>query len=209
MIRNDLTFKNPGFYGEAEKAPHGVRTRPAVALELRRLSKQPEYTFFLPFLPLAICPNLPEPVAEYAAANNRQVEIVQWNLNNQLVPALLKRNVRTDRVFGILNPDGQHFLNFAQGMLLEDVKTKFIARLVIERHWLVEPQVSTSQSLDSILASQFPCYSLSIQFPDKLVTLRRDTNPTVFRVIQDINQGDKKLWTVARNLWRLDNPRLV
>ena len=199
-------FIQPGVYGEETPAPHGVKLRAAHAFELRRLSQQSQYTFFLPYIPMAICPSLPDPVAEYAYAGNRQVEVVYWPVEHQLVPSMAKKEIRTDRVFGILNPDGVNFLNFARGIVLEDVKTGYVARILINQHQLIEPAVSMSQSMERILASQFTCYSLSVQLPDKLIMLRRDeANPSKFRVVQDLSGGDRRLWHLARKIWMDDS----
>ncbi len=202
-------FIPPGVYGEDTEAPHGVKVRPAGAFELRRLSQQPQFTFFLPYLPLALCPSLPEPVKEYAYANNRQIEVTYWPLEYHLIPSLGKRDIRTDRIFGILNPDGVEFLNFARGIVVEDVKTGYIARLLVQRHTLIEPSISMAQSMERILASQFTCYSLSVQLPDRLVMLQRDEkNLSTLRVVQDMKGGDPKLWVLARKLWAED-PRPI
>lgn len=197
-------FHQPGVYAEDTVAPHGVRTRPARGLELRRLSQQTNYVFFLPYIPLAVIPELADPVCEYAYAFNREVELVYWNVEQQLIPSLAKRNITTNKVFGLAREDGIAFLDFARGIIVEDIRKQQIARIVIQAHRLIEPQVSTAQSAEKILASQFVCYSLSVQLPDCLVTLSGAADLCSFRVIRDNDRGDPKLWQLARKIWNAD-----
>lgn len=203
----DLTpdkFSKPeGVYGQDVVAPAGVRLRAASPMESRKLAGRDDYIFFLPFLPLALCPHLPDPVAEYAQHANISLDLVYWPLDYHLVPKMASKDIRTDRVFGIPREHAWAFLNFAAGMLLEDRKTGLVSRLVIDRIRIIEPTQPSSSSAEKLMASLVDVRVFGVQTPTTLYRLQRAKNPKLLVVTREAS-GDAALWKVMNKFWTLD-----
>jgi len=193
-----------GVYGEDTRSTYGIRVRPATAMEARRLSSQPEWVFFLPYVPLSICPDLPDPAAEFAYARNVQMEVVAWDVDYELVPKLSTADRSTAKIFGILRPQGVEFLNFARGLVLQDAGSKLATRVVIDRVQIVEPTLSRASSRERLLATKLEIFVLGVQSASALFTLVPDEQLKHLRVVRQSQMGDPGLWKVMHQFWSGD-----
>ena len=176
------------------------RLRVATTVERRRLSQQ-NFTYFVPFLPLAVCPQMPDVVAEYCQSAQRDIDIVHWSLDRQLVPSLLKRDIGTAVVFGIAGQDGPDFINFANGIVLQDEGTRSIFRIYTEQHKLIEPTVSLARPLEKILADSFTIHSMNVQSPEYDWYLVPSSPPVDFMVAKKACR-EQVLWKVSQRFWK-------
>lgn len=201
MVTKDRWFLQPGVYGESERATFRPSMRPATYLEQRRLSQQPEFVYFLPFLPLAICPDLPDVLGEYCQACEKSIQFVHWRLDQQLIPSLWKREIDTANIFGIEREVGLEVLNFARGVILQDEKTKSVFRLLVQSVNIIEPGVSAARPAEKILADRLTLYSFCVQSGDAMWRLQLAKPPTHCLVVKDVKGGDPALWSVMRRFW--------
>lgn len=201
-------LKPVGVYGEDVRAPVGVRVRDATALEHRRLSAQPEFIFFLPYIPLVVCPEMPDPVAEYACSQNIELTLVRWSLDYQLVPKLSNPDLSTANIFGLERRVGLAMLNFANGFLLEDQKRKLVLRLFVGSVDMIEPSVSVARPSEKLLAMTLKVYYFGVQTPSCSIGLAASQRDKTCRVIQDRN-GDPGLWRAMAVFWNGESGRII
>ena len=188
-----------GVYGETERATYQARMRPATLLEQRRLSAQ-QFVYFLPFLPLAVCPDMPDVVREFCADQQRDVELVHWKLDVQLVPKLINRGIDTSVIFGMRPEDGLAMLNFANGIILPDEANQEAYRIMTESCKLIEPGVSLARPAEKILADQVTIHVLNVQSSQAGWRLVANEPPVDFRVVKLI-QRDVYLCQIVRAFW--------
>jgi hypothetical protein len=200
-LATDL-FKTHGAYGEEDRATFRPRLRSATLLEQRRLSSQPEFTYFVPFLPLAICPAIPDVASEYCLAYGKDVDLVHWKVDRQLIPSLIKVEIDTSNVFGIAGLDGPQFIKFANGIILQDEGTQSIYRLWTKPVRLIEPSVSLSRPAEKILADQFTLHVFCVQSAKSAWHVAPKTPPVDLAVVRSDKQGDAGLTAVANKFWR-------
>lgn len=193
-------FKQPGVYGESERARMRPRLRVATVLEHRRLSEQ-GFTYFIPFLPLAVCPDMPDVLSEYCQAYGRDVEVVHWKIDRPLVPSLIRRGIDTAMVFGVRAPDGPELINFANGIILQDEATRLIFRLYTTLHRLIEPGVSMARPSEKILADRFNVYALNVESPESVWYLKESPVPVDFLVAK-AERKEKELWQLGSRFWK-------
>lgn len=193
--------KNYGAYGESERATFRPKLRKATMLECRRLSSQPEYTYYVPFLPLAVCPAVPDVAAEYCLAYGKDLELVHWKIDRPLIPSLGKVSIDTSNVFGIAGSDGPKFINFANGILLQDEGQQLIYRMWTQAVDLIEPSVTLSRPAERILADQFRLHVFCLQSEKAAWYVRPAVPPVELEVVRS-NQGDIGLAEVGRRFWR-------
>lgn len=197
-----------GVYDETVKSTYGVKVRPASAMEKIRLSAQPEYVYFLPYIPLALCPDLPDPAAEFVYARNIQMEVVCWDLDYELVPSLTTSDRTTAKIFGILKPLGLEFINFASGFILEDVNSRLAVRTVIESARIIEPTISRSSSREKLLSTTLDLFVIGIQSPSATFTLLPDRQLKHLRMVRQADRGDVALWKVMNQFWKQESIQL-
>lgn len=194
-------FKQPGVQDQGEVSPLRAKLRPATHLESRRLSAQ-AFTYFLPYLPLALCPSLPDPMSEYAYSLNKDIDVVHWDVDKLLMPSLSKRGIDTNKVFGVELQFGWDFLNFANGFVIQDEAQKLIYRVYTQTFSLLEPSVSCSVPMEKLLGNQFQVSVLCLQSPEASWSVIPATPPTHFLVKKNTSGGDKNLWVLAKRFWR-------
>lgn len=202
-MRGDWSIRE-GLYGEAERASFKPKARVASVLETRRLSDLP-YQFFLPYLPLAVCPAMPDALAEFCQAQQCSVDLVHWQLDQLLVPSLIKRQIQTNTIFGIEDERAHAFFNFANGIILQDEARQEVYRLIVDKHRMLEPGVSLAQPAEKILANQLDIHVLGVQSPSCMWTLVPAKPATHFLVQKHTKGGDKRLWQIAKRFWRRGN----
>lgn len=196
--------KPAGVYGETDTAPHGVELVPATSLQHRRLSAQPEFVYYLPYLPMALCQSAPDVIAEYAYATNKHIRITHWELDQLLVPGLMKRQIQTNHIFGIAASEAVAFFNFANGIIIQDPVSQAFFRIFVDASTMIEPSVSLAQPAEKILANQVLVYSFAVQTAEALYRLRTDPkNPKSFQVVR-VNQKDRQLWAMMMRFWNED-----
>lgn len=202
-------FKQPGVYGTTERVKDAPRVRRATAMENRRLSKQPEFTFFLPYLPLAICPSIPDVAAEFCDAYGRSIELVFWKLDYPLMPSLAKREIDTAGIFGVAGEDGKLLMNFAQGIVLQDEGARLIYRLIVDRYRLLEPGVSLARPMEKLLAEHLDIHVIGVQSPTSLWTAVPHGPSKQLSIHRNDNGGDPALWKLMKRFWRRGTGTLI
>lgn len=197
-----------GVYGEDVCSPYGVKIRSASRMESIRLSAQSEFVYYIPFLPMVLSPSLPEAVSEFAYANNLNVDVVHWALDYELVPKLSSSELSTANIFGIAQPHGNDFLNFASGMMLQDEATGLVVRLIIDKVKIIEPTISRAVSMEKLLSNQLEVFVFGLQSPNVAFTLQPDVELKTLRVVKQTHAGDPGLWQVMNKFWSGDK-RLI
>ena len=188
-----------GVYGETERSTYRPRLRPATALEQRRLSRQ-SFMYFMPFLPLAVCPEMPDVLQEFCSAHGRDLDVVHWKIDRQLVPRLAARQIDTGVLFGIRSDVGGEVINFANGVILQDQGKRLAYRLVTASHQLIEPGVSLARPAEKILADRLTVQVLNVQSVDSGWELVLNDPPVDFRVVKLIRR-DVYLCQIVKAFW--------
>ena len=196
---NKPELNKQGIYGETTVSPYGVRLRPAGLFERRRLAQQP-YVYYVPYVPLVMVPQVPDPLAEFCFAKQKDVDVVHWDLDYELCPKLSHADLVTDKLFGVPRSQAADIFNFANGMILEDQKSKTIIRLVVEATTILEPTISRSRPIDKLLANKLSVVYFGIQTPRSMFRLVPDQQLKTLRV-RKTAEGDRGLSTLMSRFW--------
>lgn len=183
-----------GIYDEVDRAKFGIKLIPATSVQHRRLSAQPEFSYYLPFLPLAICPDAPDVMAEYVEALQIWIDVTHWKIDHQIVPALIKRDIDTANIFGLPNEKAWEFYNFANGVIVQDTKTSAVYRILVYPQRIIEPSVSMARPAEKILANAVTVHVFAVQTVESLYWLTPDKkNPKQLVVVKQPKR-DEELW---------------
>ena len=194
QINPAINQHRPGVYGEVDRAGFGVELVPAKTSQHRRLSMQSEFVYYLPFLPLAICPDAPDVMAEYVQTMDIWIKVTHWSIDHQLVPSLIKREINTANIFGLPVQHAWGFFNFANGIIIRDTKSNAVYRILVQPQPIIEPAVSMARPAEKLLANRVVVHTFAVQTTDHLYSLLPDTkNPKQFRVVQQPRR-DVELW---------------
>lgn len=195
-------LKSEGVYGQDERAQFKPRMRKATSLERADLSRLEGYMFFVPFIPLAVCPECPDVVAEYCQAANVSLDVVHWTLDKQLMPSMLKLGIDTGHLFAVVGEHGPRLINFTNGIILQDEGKKLIWRLFVDEQQLIPPYVSLSQPAEKLIKKMIKVNIFACQSYERLYTARTSDNKTYFHVLRSDKHGDPALWQMAKRFWK-------
>jgi hypothetical protein len=199
--KKDVWFVPEGVYGEGERADFHPSIRKPTVLEQRRLSQQPEFVYFVPYLPLAACADAPDVAAEYCLAKQTDVRFVCWEVDSPLFPKLSAVGIDTRYIFGVEKKVGDDLLDFASGIILQDEGQKLVFRLVVQKLKILEPGVSLARPQEKILADLFEVNIFCVQTADALLHAEVAEPPTRFKIKYNKKGGDPGLCQVAKNFW--------
>lgn len=150
--------------------------RKATSLEQRGVDRlTDEFMFFVPYIPLVVCPQAPDVVAEYCDKNNTNIELVGFDFERQLVPQL-RSVIPTHCVFAIRNEEGQKFFNFAKGVIVDDPIERKYCRIVLNKVKLFSPNARTGSSQERLESKAVQVISMSIQTMDTFYFLSQQVN---------------------------------
>lgn len=200
-------FKPEGVYGETERASHRPQMRKPTALERRRLSSQPEFTFFAPFIPMLVCPDAPDVLAEYCLASGKPITFVHWRLDQQLFPRMYDAGIDTANLFGVEGEDGKELINFAQGVIIQSEGESLAYRLLVQKVPLLEPGVSMAAPAEKLLTDVFDVHVFCVQTPNEAWYSVPAEPPTHLQLVRNLKQGDEGLWTVMNRFWKRESDR--
>lgn len=193
----DLWF-NPGLYDEVERVNDKVRVRKSSTLEFNSMHVLDKFIYFIPYVPLLVCPDAPDFVAEYCGEHNTDVDLIQFDGNYQLLPNFVKANIDTSAIFAMDKMVGLSVLNLARGIIVQDEKQKLFFRFRVQKLRIVPPNIRMSQSAEKIVESMIDLYSISVQSheayyfcsvdtpPNKLLFCRRNEKDTELTKMMDL-----------------------
>ncbi|GIW89709.1 MAG: hypothetical protein KatS3mg109_0141 [Pirellulaceae bacterium] len=126
-------------------------------MESRSLADQYQeghFVYFLPYLPMAMWPTMPNPVAEYAEDRQREIEIVFWQTNIQLIPSLLEsRGMDTSRIFGIEAKIAEDFFDFVNGIFADFRPNGPLFKLHVGVVQMIEPPLESGENRSRLVYS--------------------------------------------------------
>lgn len=195
--------KPTGVYGHTVRSTYSPKIRSASHGESISLAKQMDqgYSYFLPYLPMAMLPGLPSLVAEYAENRKQDVTIIRWQLKNQLVPKLFEtKDMDTSQLFGLSENVGPDFYDFVNGVVYDGRPVVPPAHLVIGRTEIAEPLLEDRTNAKA--ASQLDrlqVHVMAVNTVDALYSLVPDPTGTFYRVAKDPTGGDPKIQTYLEN----------
>lgn len=191
-----------------ERTKERVTARKASSIEHTMMRDMGKYfKFFLPYVPLTVCPGAPDMLAEYCDKNNVDVELTFWDLDRQLVPQLASAGVcDTSRVFGIRHEHADKVFNFSRSVIVDDEEQKQYFRILLSQSMLLPSGVSLVQSAEKIRSSLLPIILLGVQTQDTWFYLQsknladytfcKTTRPDkeIARMLRQYRKGAKIDW---------------
>jgi hypothetical protein len=159
---------------EGDRTNERVSGRRATDLEHRGIcGMKNDFMFFIPYVPLVVCPAAPDVIAEFCDKNNVNIELVHWDFDRQLVPQLTKAGISTQFVFGLPKSQALQFFNFAKGVIVNDCEQRKYFRILLTAGSLL-PRSQISGSTSEVLNhSAIPVVSFAIQTATQVFYLRQ------------------------------------
>lgn len=168
-----MADRRPGsnwFYQPGVVDADGVRTkekisvRKATELETRCVSSlADQFMFFVPYVPLLVCPNAPDVTAEYCDKNNTNLDLVAWNFGRPLVPQMSKAGIDTSTVYGVAASQAASFFNFCKGVIVDDPDSKTYFRVLFNRAVVMSPGNTSGASAETLLSKtvELKCFAMT------------------------------------------------
>ncbi len=160
----NVYFKKPGIYGYGDVATQRVVFRRASALEVGSMHcLGDQYAFFVPYIPMVVCPSIPDFIAEYANANNTDIDIIEFPGTQQLMPQLTAAKMNTSSLLAVRCHDQEALFNFAKSVVLEQAKERMAYRLLWDLVHILAPGTSLAMPMEKLRTRLIKVYVLAVQ----------------------------------------------
>lgn len=158
-------FYQPGVVdADGTRTKEKISIRKATDLETRCISSlADQFMFFVPYVPLLVCPNAPDVAAEYCDKNNTNLKLVSWNFERPLVPQMAKAGIDTSTVFGVEVSQAESFFNFCKGIIVDDPDSKAYFRVLFNRAVVFSPGNTSGASAEVLMSKtiDLKCFAMT------------------------------------------------
>lgn len=157
-------FQPDGIYGEAQRAKTRISFDTASSLERASIvNLSTDYWYFVPYVVMAVCPIMPDFLAEYANANNCDIEVKLFKYDRQLMPQLSGSKLDTSFVFGIRTAQAEDLFNFAKSIVVQVEAQKNAYRFMWEKVSIISPHVTQAMSSEKLVTQMIDVWVASVQ----------------------------------------------
>jgi hypothetical protein len=190
----------PGIFEDGDRVRDRVRLRPASTLERCGFVSSPAYRYYLPYVPLVVCPDVPDVVAEFCNDRNLDLDIVYWKFDKQIIPQFSQAGIDTSMIFGIEQRIADEVFNYLRGTVVQDPTQREFFRLRLESVRLAPGCVSMACSAEKIIQSMVDLLVVSVQTKESYYFCQVADSPDRLQFCKK-HDPDRELNRLMRDFW--------